>query len=427
MTATEPLARSPAAAMPESVMAVLKRQEPAMAVKDEMIFLLHTAAEIEHSLLTQYLYAMYSISDSELQSEWRSTLMGIAREEMGHLMSIQNILLALGGALNLEREDHPFNSFYPFPFRLEPLSVQTLARYVLAEMPERNQIPDAMGFDLDAVSQDAGYPTAEAAVNRVGALFHLLGELASELDDDDLMAAARDLQADGISWRAPQFGLVMEQVSSIPDIVALIKNIGTQGEGSGLPSDASTSHFARFYRMYRQALDLRSTSRGKPISHLVPVNPTVLDVDAPGYLSNPEARTWGDVFNHRMRWLLTFIAHYLQVTDPNQRIQLRVWAFEEMTFLNQIAEKLISLPQHMPPSTSPEGRLHRAGPSFELPYSLNLPDQPLTIWRLQGLFVQHSLRQLEPLSQTDPTVFLLKDAARQRAEIMDRFLSPGSA
>lgn len=36
---------------------ILKRQEPPMELVDEIVFLLHTAAEIEHSLMVQYLYA----------------------------------------------------------------------------------------------------------------------------------------------------------------------------------------------------------------------------------------------------------------------------------------------------------------------------------------------------------------------------------
>ena len=37
----------------------LARQTPPMSDRDEVIFLLHTAAEIEHSLLAEYLYAAY--------------------------------------------------------------------------------------------------------------------------------------------------------------------------------------------------------------------------------------------------------------------------------------------------------------------------------------------------------------------------------
>src|SRR5262245_59562189 len=111
----------------------LIRQDPPMADLDEMIFLLHTTAEIEHSLLVQYLYAAYSLPDSGAPASWREVVLKIAKEEMGHLLSVQNMLLALAAPLNFEREDYPYRALYPFPFRLEPLSVGSLARYVLAE------------------------------------------------------------------------------------------------------------------------------------------------------------------------------------------------------------------------------------------------------------------------------------------------------
>ncbi len=120
--------------------------------RDEAIFLLHTAAEVEHALLTQYLYAAYSLKPAKTAPpdqqaavrRWRSTLLGIAREEMGHMITVQNLLRLIGGPLNLEREDYPFRSnLYPFHFRLEPLSKASLAKYVVAEMPLLTEAPDA--------------------------------------------------------------------------------------------------------------------------------------------------------------------------------------------------------------------------------------------------------------------------------------------
>src|ERR1051325_4360454 len=116
--------------------------DPRLAPRDEVIFLLHTAAEVEHALLVQYLYAGWSAPDTH--PEWRTRILQIARQEMGHLITVQNILRALGGSLNFEREDYPFRSdFYPFRFRLEPLSISSLAKYVIAEMPEEP------GLELD--------------------------------------------------------------------------------------------------------------------------------------------------------------------------------------------------------------------------------------------------------------------------------------
>ena len=39
--------------------------------------------------------------------KWRKILLAIAREEMGHLLTVQNILTLLGGPFNLDRGDYP--------------------------------------------------------------------------------------------------------------------------------------------------------------------------------------------------------------------------------------------------------------------------------------------------------------------------------
>src|SRR5262249_31450806 len=73
-------------------------------------------------------------------AQWRSLILSVAKEEMGHLLTVQNVLCLLGGQMELVRENYPFDSaFYPFPFRLERLSLGSLACYIFAEMGEEIQ------------------------------------------------------------------------------------------------------------------------------------------------------------------------------------------------------------------------------------------------------------------------------------------------
>ena len=60
------------------------------------VMLLEIGASIEHALMVQYLYAAYSLrADHAKAKQWRKTLLTIAREEMGHLLTVQNILTLL--------------------------------------------------------------------------------------------------------------------------------------------------------------------------------------------------------------------------------------------------------------------------------------------------------------------------------------------
>ncbi len=75
-----PGARVPAVAVGASEI-VLKRQDPPMLLRDEIIYLLHTAAEIEHSLMAQYLYSAYSLPKSGDQANWRRRLIQSPRKK----------------------------------------------------------------------------------------------------------------------------------------------------------------------------------------------------------------------------------------------------------------------------------------------------------------------------------------------------------
>jgi len=104
---------------------------------EHLLVLLQIGASIEHALMVQYLYAAYSLRDDvEQVRRWREILLLIAREEMGHLLTVQNILALLGGPINIDREDYPVHTpFQAFPFQLERLTRGSLACYCYAEMP----------------------------------------------------------------------------------------------------------------------------------------------------------------------------------------------------------------------------------------------------------------------------------------------------
>ena len=173
---------------------------------------MHTAAEVEHALLVQYLFASYSVGDppyrgskvpsnSEvLTKRWRNDLSNIARQEMAHLATVQNLLRFIGGPLNLEREDFPFRSFlYPFKFNLEPLSKTSLAKYISAEMPKEPGEPL-----MSEILQRATGTNDAIPINRVGELYE---ELISIFKDEEKLPnhelrphTASTLQASHDDW-----------------------------------------------------------------------------------------------------------------------------------------------------------------------------------------------------------------------------------
>jgi hypothetical protein len=388
----------------------LERQTPPMSDRDEVIFLLQTAAEIEHSLLAQYLYAAYSLNTEGKQLAWRNTLLLIAREEMAHLLSVQNLLRVLGGPLNFEREDYPFNVFYPFPFQLEPVSLKSIARYVLAEMPEPGTIPAALGFDINEVKRDAEVTDESEMVNRVGALFALLLKLVDKLlDPPGTETQPPDFRPNTVKWQGqPDEGwtaglddLVLSAVRNKAEAITLIERIGKQGEGPEEPVGDSQSHFRRLFKIYTEIKALSA-----PVdSRVLPINPTTHEPlegqSNPNFIAAPLSRAWADLFNSRYRLLLANLAHILTLSREDQaeaksRGEILGWIFTEMsTNLATIAETLATSARDNPPKfKDPEQKiLIAAGPPFILPYTLQLPDQPIDRWRHhEQLFAEAELR-----------------------------------
>src|SRR5438270_3418184 len=121
-----------------------------VTTREELIYLLSRAAELEHGLACIYLFAAYSlksdVSEGGMSEEqaamvrgWRRFLSLVAVEEMGHLAQVSNLLTAIGGAPHFKRTNFPLPpSAFPFGIRLslEPFSQETIERFVCYEMPE---------------------------------------------------------------------------------------------------------------------------------------------------------------------------------------------------------------------------------------------------------------------------------------------------
>lgn len=424
-----------------------------MAARDEAIFLLHTAAEIEHSLLVQYLYAAFSFGDRQRRiqsmggdldpqqhakvfgpSGWNDTVRRIAIEEMCHLMTVQNVVRVLGGPLNLEREDFPFRTdFYPFPFTLEPASKDSLAKYVTAEMPES---PDRGRYPRMAeILERARLTVQTGPINRVGLLYsrilQLIGSLPERLFRPE---TAETYQAPAGAWRAhdqttlpadkrlnivTQFGGTAAEAKA--KAMAVLRIIAEQGEGPG--ADTTGSHFDLFYGLYTdfpETNPLYGTSiwnPALPVPHHANTSPTPTvvgpEIDS-GQITHGLALKWAQLFNTRYRMLLASILHSLSIArvasstgGPQEWFSaVKNWAFLEMNrSLQPISDMLTRLPRRESNPTQ-GGRAAVAGAPFELPYTLSLPDRQVDRWQLHRDLVEASrlLRQAildDPATQSD--------------------------
>lgn len=442
--------------------------DPPLEPRDEAVFLLTAAAEVEHALMVQYLYAAYSVHVPasgpavEQLKTLQDLLLQIAREEMGHLATVQNLLHIVGGPLNVNREHSPYASeIYPFRFKLEPLTLDSAAKYVIAESPL--ELSPAMSDEdkalLEQIGRDAVRSNDGHEIRHVGSIFERLAHLIGNLTDADLRLDTVGRQATFEDWGyqpgTPELGeaLIVESFPG-PDLaqvraaaVAAVRRISAQGEGFDLepPGPAgSESHFERFFDVYQRLQEL--SSAGVVVTWPVAENPNTTPAPAgrpaaadmvavareaqasKGRITHLRSRAWGQLFNLRYRMLLGYLSHFLRLDqdlyldepgdrrgDRTARGLLLIWTFDEMRRLKKIATKLVQLPKDDPPSP-----LH-AGPPFELPYTLNLPDDEPQRWRTHLDVSRAALRlvreQLQPDEQTDDRDDFLDDLLRRDEEI----------
>jgi hypothetical protein len=405
----------PAAPAPTKV----RPPDPWLASRDEAVFLLQTTAEVEHALLVQYLYAAYSLdSASPLLSAdqkkavggWRNTIVGIAREEMAHLASMQNVLRLLGGPIHLDRQAFPYRSdLSPFAFRLEPLTLRSLARYVAAERPDPIPKPeDACLFEQEILPL-ALEENNEQDVNRVGALFDRLQLLFRDpgtqpdetppVDDADIQTDVGDYLALASDWTegltrlivGPAPADVTTAASARTAIRDVLARIAAQGEGNQSPAD-SPSHFDWFigiWRSYRQFFpDSPSDDVGPGAPALaVPTDPSTRPAPGPSVMTNPKARRLAQLSNFRYRMILGYLQHFFLHSAHGP--DLLGWIFDDMPALGSLARDLVKLPR-----TSVETLADRAAPPFELPYSIALPDREVERWRTHRDVLLASIRLL---------------------------------
>jgi hypothetical protein len=378
--------------------------DPPLSPHDEAVFLLNIAAEVEHALMVQYLFAAYSLRDpsqfaddeAALVIAWRGAIATVAREEMGHLITVQNLLRSLGAPLSLARDEFPMNTgFYPFAFRLEPLSKNSAAKYAFAEMPP---IAAAAGIDgvtvaeIADIKKRADEDNTGQPVNRVGKLYEQLRTVIQSLPMTDFSSSSVSQQARFDEWGLSKHDILILPVGTRSQALAALSQIAEQGEGPVTAAAAAdpASHFQRFVSIYRQISEGGSWQPAYPIIEDPNVRSSVIGVPNPGQVTHPEARLWAQLLNARYRRLLITLRHALELESPaptglssTPRGLLITWAFSEMYHLRSIANLLVTLP-----ATPAAGEMRTAGAPFELPSSLSLPTSEADRWRLQSSMLQ---------------------------------------
>ncbi|MGC0211829.1 ferritin-like domain-containing protein [Streptomyces levis] len=397
-------------------------------VRARLVEYLCEAAELEHSLCLQYLYAAFSLranppedglDDVQIETirEWKGQLLRLSREEMLHLGLVLNLLAAVGGAPYLQRPNFPQpERYYPLGVvsSLTPFSRATVDRFLAYEMPTvlLSEVNGAYGPDGRQMT--------------VGMLYERIRELCLSVPEKELFIGPSHRQIDTAAVIDPDhvfdddvlvgYGVEPFPVDSHASAMRAIDLIIEQGEGA--TEDAEDSHYGRLLRIRAQydREERAAKASGRVFEPARPMleNPAVRavpDAVGTGLITEPLTREAAELFNSGYGLMVLMLLR-LYGRAGESRAELRtlqsVVFFPLMTmFVRPLGELLTELPAEAgdPART--------AGPPFEFGRGIQLiPERSIA----QRVF----LERLRDLARRAQRVADLAGATAAPARIVRR-------
>ncbi|HYO61333.1 MAG TPA: ferritin-like domain-containing protein [Actinomycetota bacterium] len=324
--------------------------------KKGLVAALWDAADIEHQLMVQYLYAGFSLKrdpddtctppEYEHVRRWSSTLFMIARQEMEHLSFVSEMLTAIGepprfvrqnigkrglqspyftsATLALEaapNDPQPISLHYDF----DRFDRRTVERFVCGESPPYKDLPPHVDpkwcFTCGDSTGPADAPLMETALKpRKGAKQEVAAGNVQELYDA-IKVAFQTLPdifvPDPAEVEVPvEYNVFVFPVTDRASAVAAVDLILKQGEGLGDPWNLD-SHFRRFMEIHAELVELeeRAEKAGRTFDPAYPVisNPDRDDI------ANDFTRAVFDVANESYVVLLLMLASLYDRAVPASR------------------------------------------------------------------------------------------------------------
>jgi len=353
--------------------------------REQLWSLLVEAAQIEHMIMCQYLYACWSLKtdpdegltaeQAEAVARWQETVTGIAIEEMLHLALVMNVMTAIGAAPSLSRPNFPRHSEFLPPgvaFALLPFGGDSLTHFLYLERPEGMERVDAAEFvpaapPPEPVAGPEVMPRLQGFLT-VGHLYRGieqgLSDLASRLGEPVLFVGEPRAQATPERFRWPQLIAVTDLASAR----AALDEIIEQGEGAR--GDWRPAHYGRFFGIWNEYQKLREQDPffepARPVLPAYTQQPYDLEQPQP-QSADPLTREVAELFNLGYEVLLQLLTRFFTHTDETdeQLDALVQAAFGLMAgVLKPLGTALTRLP------FGPESPDHTAGPAFEMYYQM---------------------------------------------------------
>src|SRR2546421_51733 len=299
--------------------------------REALIYMLCEAAELEHGIMCQYLFAAFSLKQSEQEglsgaelaatARWRKQVSHVAAQEMLHLALVHNLLSAIGAAPHMVRPNLPAPaSHYPAGVQLAllPFGEQALRHFMFLERPEGMDLADAEGLaavgraapmlnERDIVPHGQDFATVGHLYRSIEAGFAHLAEMHGE---DWLFVGPPRAQATAAHFGWPELVAVTDLASAQRAIDEILE------QGEGPRGHWKDSHFGQFVDILDEYVALCEANPAfDPVRPVVPVNvrPAERDVDVP-LVSDPVTKRVMDLFNVSYEILLLMMQRFFAAT-----------------------------------------------------------------------------------------------------------------
>jgi len=350
--------------------------------REALLYMLCEAAELEHGIMCQYLFAAFTLKQSTAEglteeqlaavNRWRSTVARVATQEMLHLALVQNLLSAVGMAPHLVRPNLPQPAnHYPAGVRLAllPFGEQALRHFMFLERPETYDLEDAEGLAAMSraeplMSQHDIVPHGQDFAT-VGHLYRSieagLAHLAEKFGEEWLFVGPPRAQATETQFGWPE----LVPVTDLASAQRAIDTILEQGEGPR--GHWRNAHFGQFVNVLQEYLDLRAADPGfEPTREVIAANVRPHEREEPvPLITDPLTARVTDLFNVGYEILLQTFYRFFAHTEETDA-QLMTLADATVGLMVRVLKPLGALITTLP--AGPEYPGKNAGPSFELFY-----------------------------------------------------------
>ena len=348
--------------------------------REDLIFILSEASTLEHMVMCEYLFAVFSLKRSESEGltsdqfqrvrKWEEVVTKVALQEMLHLALVNNMLVSIGSAPYFHHPNFPQPSKYFSPnikLALIPFGEQALRYFLYLERPEGMSISGVPGFevlgDLSPAELKGGIVPQGQYFSTIGYLYRGIeggfAYLVKKYGEEGVFLGANQTQATEAQFGWPELVAVTNLSSAMRAIEGIVEN------GEGARGKWENSHFGMFLGVFKEFMEMKESN-----TNFSPTRPVVaayarppVGVENVPLISDTFTSRVADLFNASYGVAIQSLSRFF-VHDKTYSDELQLLADTAVGLMTKVIKPLGIVLTSLPIGSRLPGLT--AGPSFEL-------------------------------------------------------------